>query len=158
MEGNKNYFKKVKKSGIIPGTEIAIIKMVVGAVVLVFGYLTFVSGYNDYQSVVQENSITIIKEIQNNDTNFPPLETLTNILYATKNMNPQSKVNYLLDHKNEILTVLNKNSNISEEQLKNINEIIDFLTKEINDTRIKTNKQALIDFMAETKNYLEKNK
>lgn len=89
----------------------------------------------------------------------PSLESLTDILVASEKLSPQSKVTFLLDHKNKIISLLKvKGDTLSLDQKENLNEIINFLTKRMEDTKEQANKIAMKDFIKDCNKYIDNKK
>jgi hypothetical protein len=157
MENKKNnYFNNVKKTGWIPGTETAILKMVLGAVCMVVGYMTFMSGYTEFHGIAEANVTILVNEILKDPTGLPPLETLTDILNIANKMTPHEQAQYFLDHRNAILTVLQKNQNLNELQVDNLNTILKHLNAVEANNNNTVNQTALNAFITECKNIAKK--
>ncbi|KAM9955023.1 hypothetical protein ACTFIR_012867 [Dictyostelium discoideum] len=145
------------KAGWVPGAETAIAKIIVGVCVVIVGYYTICSGYAEYQQIVEQHAQAVISEVTSSNMPLPPLETLTDIATAADKLSPQGKVTFLLDHKNKIISLAQRDT-LSEEQKENLKEIINFLTQRIEDSRTQANKIAMQDFIKECNNYIGREK
>jgi hypothetical protein len=160
---NESYIniKKVKRSGIIPGTETAIIKMVFGIVCMIIGYISFMSGYTEYHFIAEANINILVNEILKDTTGLPPLSTLTDILNVAQTMTPHEQAQYFLDHRNAILKVLKHNNNLNEVQLENLNTILNHLNNmeaKILNTVNQINQTDLNAFIKDCKNLTKERK
>lgn len=137
----QNLKKTVLKAGWIPGTETAIAKMVISICVIFAGYYTLYSAYAEYNQIVEQNAQAVLSEVTSSNMPVPPLESLTDILVASEKLSPQSKVNFLLEHQTKIISLLKvQGDTLSPDQKENLKEIVNFLTKRIEDTREQANK------------------
>ena len=165
MEGNKNYFKQVLKSGWIPGTEIILVKTVTKiifglCVVYIGAYIGYTAidsavstGLQEYQELAEQNATKILNEVSNNNNNMqlPSLETLTTILDGAKFLSIEEKVIYFLEHKHALLNIIKNNQELPAEELENLNEIIKYINKAANKANEIAIKNAAQDFMRDMK-------
>ena len=139
MEGNKNYFKQVLKSGLFPGDWILVkaicftilaIGCAVGAIGCAVGaYSTAnvaIENYKLFYEIITTGTIAMINEIHNTTTPGIPVEIVTEILTILEQtkMSSEEQFHCLINLRNNLINYQQANPNLEILEAKRLQQLI----------------------------------